>query len=265
MEQKVTIARARGGDFERRLAVARDRPRSRYAQRRRAIFDAAAEVFRRRGYHGTTFGDIADEIGADRASMYYYVSGKEEILEELASEVVKVNLAQAIAIRDGEGSAPEKVRRLVEGLMASYAEHFPVLYILIQENLAHVAPERSEWAEEMKEINRSYEGVLIEIIEAGQAEGTLAATAPPRLLAYGIIGMVGWTNRWFNPQRSLLGADEIGKAFADTLLNGLALGPTRRKSKPKKAAAKEKVSGAGEKAAGAKRTSSRKKPAARRR
>jgi AcrR family transcriptional regulator len=221
MEQTEKIAGQRDGDFERRLAVARARPAGRYAQRRQEIFDAAAEVFRRRGYHGTTFGDIADELGADRASLYYYVSGKEEILEALVSEVVKVNLAEAIAIRDGDGGAPEKLRALVEGLMASYGEHFPTIYILIQENLAELGPERGGWAREMREVNHAYEAVVTEVIEAGQADGTIAAEAPPRLLAYGIIGMVGWTNRWFNPGQSTFDAAEIGGAFADTLLEGL--------------------------------------------
>jgi hypothetical protein len=101
----------------------------------------------------------------------------------------------------------------------------------------------------MKAINRAYEAVVIEIIESGQADGSLAATAPPRLLAYGIIGMVGWTNRWFNPQRSLLGADEIGRAFADTILNGLTVkSPARAKPKAKPKA-KAKRSGRSKKAA----------------
>ena len=41
------------------------------------------------------------------------------------------------------------------------------------------------------------------------------------LTAYGIIGMVGWTNRWFNPNDSPLSAGEIGSAFSDILLGGL--------------------------------------------
>jgi AcrR family transcriptional regulator len=251
-------------DFARRRSAARKEPGSRYTARRREIAEAAAIEFKKRGFRGTTLSHVAEAMGVDRASLYYYVSNKEELFEELVSEVVKVNLAHAVAIRDGDGSAPEKLRGLIEGLMASYAEHFPVLYILIQENLAHVAPERSEWAESMKEINRAYEAVVIEIIEAGQADGTLTATAPPRLLAYGIIGMVGWTNRWFNPQRSLLGADEIGRAFADTLLNGLAVGPPPRGSgaqaKPKAPAKGKGRSKAGGKAkAKAKATGTAKK------
>lgn len=206
-----------------RRSAARDEPRMRYARRRREIVEVAAQVFKQRGYRGTSISRIADEMGVDRASMYYYVGSKEELFQEIVSEAVKLNLADAIALRDAQMPAPQKLRALVEGLMRSYAEHFPVLYVLIQENLAHVSPERSEWAEEMKKTNRSYEQIVIEIVEAGQAEGSIRATAPAWLLAYGIIGMVGWTNRWFNPQHGELGAEQIGRAFADTLLDGLAV------------------------------------------
>jgi AcrR family transcriptional regulator len=210
-----------GNQLERRLAIADQRPDGRYARRRRAILDAATEVFRRRGYQGTTLADIAVELGADRASLYYYVSGKQEILEELISEVVKVNLAQALKIRDDGAPAPERLRRLVERLMSSYGEHYPTIYLLIQENLGQVDPERGDWAKEMRRVKHEYEEVVTEVIAAGQADGTLVATAPPRLLAYALIGMVGWTNRWFNPELSPFDADAIGRAFADTVLDGL--------------------------------------------
>jgi AcrR family transcriptional regulator len=192
-----------------------------YVDRRREILAAAAKVFRDRGFRGTTLSHVAEAMGADRASLYYYVGSKDELFEEVIREAVNVNLAAAKVIRKAKAPAPEKLRRLVEGLMASYAEYHPVLYVLIQENLDHVAPARADWAKEMKRINREYEKVLIEIIQTGQDEGTLRDTSPPWLLAHGIIGMVGWTNRWFNPDKSPISAQEIGAGFADTLLSGL--------------------------------------------
>jgi AcrR family transcriptional regulator len=190
--------------------------------RRREILEAAAKVFKDRGFRGTTLSHVAAAMGADRASLYYYVGSKDELFEEVIREAVNVNLAAAKVIRKEKGPAPEKLRRLVEGLMESYAEYYPVLYVLIQENLDHVTPQRTDWAKEMKRINREYERVLIEIIQTGQDEGTLRDTSPAWLLAYGIIGMVGWTNRWFNPNSSPITAQEIGVGFADVLLSGLA-------------------------------------------
>jgi hypothetical protein len=36
------------------------------------------------------------------------------------------------------------------------------------------------------------------------------------------MGMLGWTNRWFNPDESAASAQEIASAFADTVLLGLS-------------------------------------------
>jgi TetR/AcrR family transcriptional regulator, cholesterol catabolism regulator len=226
----------------RRRDSAREHGKRHYLDRRREIARAAVEVFKERGLRGTTLGHVADHMGADRASLYYYISGKQDLFQEIVSEAVKVNLATASALRDDAGAAPDRLRRLIEGLMLSYAEYYPLLYVLIQENLNHVPPEQSEWAEEMKRVNREYERVLIDIIEEGQKDGTLRMTARPWLVAYGIMGMVGWTNRWFNPHESPVDAQEIGTAFADTILLGLApdgnggapakKAPKRRPAKP---------------------------------
>ncbi len=181
----------------------------------------AASVFKERGFRGTTLNHIADALGTDRATLYYYVGSKEDLFQEIVREAVGVNLATAISIRDGEGTAPEKVRQLIVSVMASYAEFYPVLYVLIQENLDHVAPERDTWAQEMKQVNHDFTDVLIEIIEAGHQDGTLSSAAPAWLQSYGIMGMVGWTNRWFDPNKAPVSAEEIGSTFADMVLGGL--------------------------------------------
>jgi TetR/AcrR family transcriptional regulator, cholesterol catabolism regulator len=221
-------------NIARRRAAALTGANSGYVGRRREILETAAAVFKERGFRGTTLSHVAEAMGTDRASLYYYVSSKNELFQEIISEAVNVNLAEAKAIRSQDDPAPEKLRRLIEGLMASYAEYYPVLYVLIQENLSHVAPERADWAKEMTRINREYERVLIDIIETGQKEGTVRTSAPAWLLAYGIIGMVGWTNRWFNPNKSPVTAQEIGVAFADVILTGLTEQAPSARSRRKK-------------------------------
>lgn len=85
-----------------------------------------------------------------------------------------------------------------------------------------VSPEKSELAEEMKQGNHDYEEVLIEIVETGQHDGTLVSAAPAWLVASGILGMVGWTSRWFVPRES-----EISRTFVGTLVNGLVVASPR--------------------------------------
>ena len=208
-------------NISRRRAAALDEGKKGYLARRQAVIEAATEVFKDRGFRGTNLQHVAEALNTDRASLYYYVGSKEELFEEIVTEAVRVNTTRARAIRDAPGPAPEKIRRLISELMDSYSKNYPVLYVLIQENLTHVEPERSEWANEMRTLNRQYESLLIEIIETGQKEGTLRDASPAWLLAYGILGSVAWSNRWFNPRTTSVSAEEIGNAFADMLLSGL--------------------------------------------
>lgn len=182
-------------------------------------------MFRNKGYRGTSLADIAEAVGGDRATLYYYIGGKEELFDEIVTDVVQANLVAVESIRDAEEPAPDKLRRLVTQLMSSYAEHYPFLYVYLEENLAHVAEQRRPWARAMRSVNRRYEAAVEAIITQGIAEGSLVAITEPRVLAYGLLGMVSWTHRWFNPEQSDIDADAIGTAYAQLLLKGLGARP----------------------------------------
>src|SRR5512146_3090214 len=54
--------------------------RQRHDLRRETIVQAAARCFNRKGYHGTTIGDLARELRVSKAALYYYVKSKEALL-----------------------------------------------------------------------------------------------------------------------------------------------------------------------------------------
>ena len=205
----------------RRRAAAAEGRGEQYHDRRAEIVTAAIARFRERGYRRTSLSDIAEAIGAERASLYYYFSSKEEILNEAVTPVVLRNTAIVEELRDSPEPAPAKLRRLIVGLLTSYAEHYPLLFLYLEENPSHVAKSREAWATEMQSVNRRYVAALVEIIRTGIADGTLRALADPRILANGLMGTVSWTHRWFNPTRSSMDARAIGEAYADLLLGGL--------------------------------------------
>ncbi|WP_344393512.1 helix-turn-helix domain-containing protein [Streptomyces vastus] len=59
------------------------------------LLAAAAELFTTRGYAATTTRAVAERAGMRQASMYHYVSGKEELLAELLESTVTPSLAFA--------------------------------------------------------------------------------------------------------------------------------------------------------------------------
>ena len=204
----------------RRRAAALDEGGAAYQERRAEIIRAAGEVFRRHGYRGTKIGDIAEAVSMDRATIYYYVGSKEELFHQAVGDAVERNCLHAEAILAGPGTPPEKLRTLVVDLMVSYAESYPYLYLYIQEDLGPWAG-RSQWGRTMARFNKRYENTVVAIVEDGVADGSFHTATEPWVIAYGILGMVAWSNRWFSPEASSVPAREIGEAYADTVLGGL--------------------------------------------
>ncbi|CAN5202601.1 TetR/AcrR family transcriptional regulator [soil metagenome] len=210
------------GIGKRRRDAQNDTSNTSYQQRRQEIIDAAAHVFKQKGFRGASLGDIANHLGTDRANLYYYVGSKEELFDNAVTEAVENNLARAREIAASDAPAPEKLRILVIDLMGSYEKHFPFLYVFIQENLRQVATKRLDWAQRMRKVNHDYEEIVTQIVQTGFDEGSLKETGPAWVVSYGIIGLVAWTNRWFDPSRTDIDAHAIGSMYADMVLAGLS-------------------------------------------
>lgn len=192
-----------------------------YQERRREIAKAAAELFNKKGFRGTSLSAVADALGTDRASLYYYIGNKRELFDEVVREVSEANVATAEEVRSRDLPALDKLGILISSLMESYGTNYPLLYVYIRENLSHVESDRTEWSQYMRSLNRRYEEVFIAIVQDGIDDGTIRPLASARVLAFGLIGMIGWTNRWFVPERSFESAATIGAAYAEMALRGL--------------------------------------------
>jgi TetR/AcrR family transcriptional regulator, cholesterol catabolism regulator len=204
---------------KRRSAAGKD-SRASYSLRRQEIAEAAVRVFNRLGYKGASLSAVASELGVDRATLYYYFSSKEQMFDETVRAVIEGNDALVRRIAESAISPNDKLRELVTSMMISYAANYPLLYIYIREDLSHVSDKRSTWSANMRALNRSIQSSIIDIIEQGFADGSFRRVGSARTAAYGILGMLNWTHRWFKPGQSE-SAEEIGRTFADLILSGL--------------------------------------------
>jgi AcrR family transcriptional regulator len=212
-----------------RRKAAQEESSAAYQRRRREIAGAAVRVFDRLGLQGASISAVAAELGIDRASVYYYISSKEELFDEVLRAVAERNAELARTIAASPLPPPRKLHDLIVAIMESYGEHYPLLFIYIRENLSRVSDQRSEWSSDMRQINRLIENAFIEIIEEGYADGSLRNVGPSRVVAYGMLGVVGWTHRWFRPQTSPQTAREIGETYAEMMVSGLRTAPAAPK------------------------------------
>ena len=208
-------------NISKRRKLAKGDSSASYQARREEIANAAIRVFNRFGFKGASMSAVAAELNIDRASLYYYISSKEELFDELVRAVVERNLEHTRRIQASDLSPRRKLRDLITVLMTSYSEHYPLFYIYIRENLSHVSDSRSDWSALMRKLNAETVDAVISIIEEGYADNSFRNVGSSRVVAYGVLGIVGWTHRWYRPDRSEVSAEEIGKTYAEMLLSGL--------------------------------------------
>ena len=82
------------------------------------ILDAAAQVFRKKGFHGASMADIADSVNLQKASLYHHVTSKQDILLELLERAL-ARLGEQISAVSSQSLPPdEKLRRMISSLFA---------------------------------------------------------------------------------------------------------------------------------------------------
>jgi AcrR family transcriptional regulator len=100
--------------------MGRRRLTRRGSRRREQIEKAAIRLIADQGYHGTTVGDICDEVGVGKGVFYWYYDSKQELFSKLLTDSL-------FELRKSQQSAISKVRdpveRIEEGIRAS-VEYF---------------------------------------------------------------------------------------------------------------------------------------------
>lgn len=201
----------------RRRATALKQDAETYTRRRREIIEAAAQLFKNNGYARTSLNDVAEALDSDRATIYYYVASKKELLHEVVRDVVAETAKEAQEIQRRSDPAPVKLRELILALMRAYATNFPYQYVYIQEGIAV----DSHGDAHLFKLGQQYERCLVDILAEGLADGSFSSTSEPKIIAYGILGSLNWTHRWFKPE-GRLSSDQVAGTFADLFLRGLA-------------------------------------------
>ena len=201
----------------RRRADRRRSPGRNSDDRWQSILEAGSRVFRRLGYGQATLEDVARELGINRATLYYYVADKAELLVAILEEPVQRMTRELGEIRGMDAPSEEKLRRAIAYHMQALEENYPELFVFFAENL-HMLPVKS--GQDLQRNAEGYGDHLTAIVAEGVARGEFRGDLDARLVMLATVGMMNWSHRWYTPD-SAMGLPEIGKQFAELVLDGL--------------------------------------------
>lgn len=171
-------------------------------ERKDQLLDCAAALFAERGYAETRVADIVQAAGVAKGLFYWYFENKEAVFRELVEQNrLRLRRAQGLAI----DPAAEPLLRIRQGaessvrFMATYAHFFALLEV---ENL------EKTFADERRKGTEIHTTDVATIINEGITDGTIR-DEDPDLLAFGVVGTVGYYGHFHRTGRLPLPVDEL--------------------------------------------------------
>jgi TetR/AcrR family transcriptional regulator, cholesterol catabolism regulator len=173
-------------------------------------------VFRRLGYAQTTLEAVAAEANLNRATLYYYVRTKADLLTALLEGVLVPYGIEMTTICELPIDPADKLR-LIIGKHVEELEQHPEHFIYLEENVHKIFSEGGDF---IKAFAREYGDRLRRIIIEGMDRGTFRSDLDPTLVMLSISGMLNWIHRWYTPEGPNT-LQEIGDTIAEMAIGGL--------------------------------------------
>ena len=163
-------------------------------EKRRNILRISAEIFREKGYQGTTIEEIATRLKLTKGSIYYYVSSKEDLLYQCHEMIAETSIKQLQEIIDSDVSTKEKMINAIK----SHIE-----YICSENSMFHLIERPSEISspeiqKKIKEQRDRYERLFQNLIEEG-VKSKLFIESDPKMMRLLILGALNTMARWYSP------------------------------------------------------------------
>jgi len=179
------------------------------------ILDAAAQVFRQKGFHGASMAQIAEAVSLQKASLYHHVSSKQEILLALLDRALDMLIEYIGGIASQPIPADKKLREMIRGYLKALADNTDLASVLLFE---HRSLDKKSHARHVPHRDK-FERLWRDVLNEGVHE-KLFTCPDVNLAVRTLMGIMNWTLTWYRPggEKSI---DEIADGYADLLFNGL--------------------------------------------
>ncbi len=182
---------------------------------RQDILEAAAQVFRKKGFHGASMADIAEAVNLQKASLYHHVSSKQEILLSILDRALELLLERVSAISAQNISPDKKLQLMMREYMKILVDNQDLAAVLLFE---HRSLERKQHARHVPNRDK-FEALWKDVLSDG-VKGKVFKCNDPALAARALLGIMNWTMTWFNPNGPLT-IEQISDQYSSLILNGL--------------------------------------------
>jgi DNA-binding GntR family transcriptional regulator/AcrR family transcriptional regulator len=176
---------------------------------------AAAEMFAKDGYESTSTRDLATLLGMEKATLYYHVESKEDLLYAICKSSIE-------QLSGDVHAAIEGIRDPLEQLIVWIQAHVASLLRDQTQHATSLAEARALSSERLAEIvsmRKAYQVRTRSLIEAGQKAGSLRTDIPSKYLGLMLEGLLDRTVIWYRRSGESTPA-ELGATLCSLFITG---------------------------------------------
>ena len=179
------------------------------------ILDAAAQIFRKKGFHGASMEDLAAAVNLRKASLYHHVASKQDILLALLERALGMLTEHIAGLAGQETPADAKLRLMMRAYLSALSENPDLSAVLLFE---HRSLDKKAHARHVPQRDK-FEALWRGVVEEGMREGIF--DCPDSGLAVrALMGMMNWTLTWYRPGGGKT-IESIADEYADLIFNGM--------------------------------------------
>jgi AcrR family transcriptional regulator len=180
------------------------------------LLDTASQLFATGGFTTTSIREVADAMGIEKASLYYYTASKDDLCYQIIRSAHEHMLLSIRSALDGVQGGQERLLRFIVAHVAALLEHKNWIAVAIEQINFLDARKRAE----VVALRDEYELILREILTDAQRAGLLRAEIPVRYLGFALLGTITHIYPWYQE-----GVDPEPQALAmllaDFFLHGI--------------------------------------------
>lgn len=179
------------------------------------ILEAAAQIFREKGYHAASMQDIAEAVNLQKASLYHHVNSKQEILLALLDRALDILIEGMQGVLGLQLPPEEKLRQAMLVYLQIMLERRDLSSVLLLEYRS-LEPEYRQ-----RHIPRRdhYEKLWRDLLLEGRNQGVFQVS-DAALVSRFLLGVMNWTITWYREDGALTPA-ELAQECANLFVFGL--------------------------------------------
>jgi AcrR family transcriptional regulator len=187
-------------------------------KRKDQITETAQNLFREKGYAGTSMRDLAKAVGIEAASLYSHIKSKEEILSGICFRIANDFKDALYPVIVNEADAESKLREAVIAHIKVISRNQNATAVFFNEWRHLGEPDLSAF----KARRHEYEDKFKDIIQKGIEAGSFS-THDINFTVKLIFSTLNGTHEWYK-EGGKLSPQQIGQNISDFILNGLLVG-----------------------------------------